>query len=101
MQTLGNMKPAFKKDGGSVTAGNASGINNAALFVLADAARAAKHGHNAMARLARARGALTRSVNVVVRAKASTGAVLPATSSGQLPFPGSWAKGRFRRRSWR
>jgi acetyl-CoA C-acetyltransferase len=37
METLAKMKPAFKKDG-SVTAGNASGINDgAAFFVLADA----------------------------------------------------------------
>jgi acetyl-CoA C-acetyltransferase len=52
METLAKMKPAFKKDGGTVTAGNASGINDgAAFFVLADAARAAKDGHKAMARL--------------------------------------------------
>ena len=51
METLGKMKPAFKKDG-SVTAGNASGINDgAAFFVLADAAVAAAAGHKAMARL--------------------------------------------------
>jgi acetyl-CoA C-acetyltransferase len=52
METLAKMKPAFKKDGGSVTAGNASGINDgAAFFVLADAATAAAAGHKAMARL--------------------------------------------------
>ncbi|MBK9312288.1 MAG: hypothetical protein IPN12_16510 [Rhodocyclaceae bacterium] len=40
METLAKMKPAFKKDG-TVTAGNASGINDAASFlVLADAAKA-------------------------------------------------------------
>src|SRR5512134_1973889 len=51
METLAKMKPAFKKDG-SVTAGNASGINDgAAFFVLADAAVAARDGHKAMARL--------------------------------------------------
>jgi acetyl-CoA C-acetyltransferase len=51
METLGKMKPAFKKDG-TVTAGNASGINDgAAFFVLADAKRAAADGHKAMARL--------------------------------------------------
>ena len=45
------MKPAFKKDG-SVTAGNASGINDgAAFFVLADAAVAAAAGHKPLARL--------------------------------------------------
>jgi acetyl-CoA C-acetyltransferase len=52
METLAKMKPAFKKEGGSVTAGNASGINDgAAFFVLADAARAAADGHKAIARL--------------------------------------------------
>jgi acetyl-CoA C-acetyltransferase len=45
------MRPAFKKDG-SVTAGNASGINDAAAFlVLADAAKAAAAGHKPIARL--------------------------------------------------
>jgi acetyl-CoA C-acetyltransferase len=52
METLAKMKPAFKKDGGTVTAGNASGINDgAAFFVLADAAVAAAAGHKPMARL--------------------------------------------------
>ncbi|WP_332671219.1 acetyl-CoA C-acyltransferase family protein [Aromatoleum sp.] len=51
MEALGKMKPAFKKDG-SVTAGNASGINDAASFlVLADAAKAAAGGHKPIARL--------------------------------------------------
>jgi len=51
METLAKMKPAFKKDG-SVTAGNASGINDgAAFFVLGDATRAAADGHKALARL--------------------------------------------------
>jgi len=51
METLAKMKPAFKKDG-SVTAGNASGINDAAAFlVLADAAKAAAGGHKPIARL--------------------------------------------------
>jgi len=45
------MKPAFKKDG-SVTAGNASGINDGAAFmVLASADAAAKAGQKPMARL--------------------------------------------------
>ena len=52
LETLAKMKPAFKKEGGSVTAGNASGINDgAAFFVLADAAVAAANGHKPMARL--------------------------------------------------
>ncbi|MDE2584676.1 MAG: acetyl-CoA C-acyltransferase family protein [Betaproteobacteria bacterium] len=51
MEALAKMKPAFKKDG-SVTAGNASGINDAAAFlVLADAAKAAAAGHKPIARL--------------------------------------------------
>ncbi len=52
METLAKMKPAFKKEGGSVTAGNALGINDgAAFFVLADSAVAAAAGHKPMARL--------------------------------------------------
>ena len=52
MESLAKLKPAFKKEGGSVTAGNASGINDgAAFFVLGDAAVAAAHGHKPMARL--------------------------------------------------
>jgi len=51
LETLGKMKPAFKKDG-SVTAGNASGINDGAAFmVLASADAAAKAGQKPMARL--------------------------------------------------
>jgi len=52
VETLAKMKPAFKKDG-SVTAGNASGINDgAAFFVLAEAGVAAAAGHKPIARLA-------------------------------------------------
>ena len=52
METLAKMKPAFKKDGGSVTAGNASGVNDgASFFVLADAGVAAAAGHKPIARL--------------------------------------------------
>ena len=51
MDSLAKMRPAFKKDG-TVTAGNASGINDgAAFFVLADAAAAAAAGYKPMARL--------------------------------------------------
>jgi acetyl-CoA C-acetyltransferase len=51
-EALAKMKPAFKKDG-TVTAGNASGINDgAAFFVLADASVAAAAGHKPLARLA-------------------------------------------------
>jgi acetyl-CoA C-acetyltransferase len=52
MESLAKLKPAFKKDGGSVTAGNASGINDgAAFFVLAAADVAARAGHKPIARL--------------------------------------------------
>jgi acetyl-CoA C-acetyltransferase len=51
MEALAKMKPAFKKDG-TVTAGNASGINDgAAFFVLGDAAKAAADGYKPIARL--------------------------------------------------
>ncbi len=51
VETLSKMKPAFKKDG-SVTAGNASGINDGAAFlVLADSGVASAAGHKPMARL--------------------------------------------------
>ncbi|HQX05597.1 MAG TPA: acetyl-CoA C-acyltransferase family protein [Zoogloea sp.] len=51
METLAKMKPAFKKDG-TVTAGNASGINDgAAFFVLADGSTAVNAGYKPMARL--------------------------------------------------
>lgn len=51
LDTLAAMKPAFKKDG-SVTAGNASGINDGAAFlVIADAAAAVAAGHKPIARL--------------------------------------------------
>ncbi len=51
-ETLAKMKPAFKKDG-SVTAGNASGLNDgAAFFVLAEAGVAAASGLKPIARLA-------------------------------------------------
>ncbi len=49
--SLSGLKPAFKKDG-TVTAGNASGINDAAsFFVLADAAAAQAAGAKPIARL--------------------------------------------------
>ncbi len=51
LEALAKMKPAFKKDG-SVTAGNASGINDAAAFlVLGEAAAAAKAGCTPLARV--------------------------------------------------
>ncbi|MFZ6773334.1 acetyl-CoA C-acyltransferase family protein [Undibacterium sp. SXout7W] len=51
LEALAKMKPAFKKEG-TVTAGNASGINDgAAFFVLADAVAAAKANQTPIARL--------------------------------------------------
>ena len=51
LETLAKMKPAFKKDG-TVTAGNASGINDgAAFFVLAAADVAARAGQKPIARI--------------------------------------------------
>lgn len=50
-ETLASMRPAFKKDG-TVTAGNASGINDGAAFlVLADAETAAKKGQKPIAKI--------------------------------------------------
>ena len=52
VDVLAGMKPAFKKDGGSVTAGNASGINDgAAAVVLASGQRVAASGLKPLARL--------------------------------------------------
>lgn len=52
LEALAKMKPAFKKDG-TVTAGNASGINDGAAFlVLAEADVAARAGQRPIARLA-------------------------------------------------
>ncbi len=51
MESLAKLKPAFKKDG-TVTAGNASGINDgAAFFVLGDAELSGKAGYKPIARL--------------------------------------------------
>ena len=50
---LGALKPAFKKDGGTVTAGNASGINDGAAAVLVMSASKAKElGLKPLARIA-------------------------------------------------
>jgi acetyl-CoA C-acetyltransferase len=51
LESLARMKPAFKKDG-TVTAGNASGINDgAAFFVLASAQAAERGGQTPLARI--------------------------------------------------
>jgi len=52
IESLGGLRPAFKRDGGSVTAGNASGINDgAAAVVLMSAERAAAEGKKPLARI--------------------------------------------------
>lgn len=52
LDALNAMKPVFRKDGGTVTAGNASGLNDgAAAVVLAEAGRAAALGLKPLARL--------------------------------------------------
>ncbi|MGI9424526.1 MAG: acetyl-CoA C-acetyltransferase [Hyphomicrobiaceae bacterium] len=51
-ETLGKLRPAFDRKEGTVTAGNASGINDgAAAVVLMTAAEAEKRGVNPMARI--------------------------------------------------
>lgn len=52
VEGMAKLKTAFKKEGGSVTAGNASGINDgAAAVVLMEASAAAKAGLKPLARL--------------------------------------------------
>jgi acetyl-CoA C-acetyltransferase len=52
MESLAKLKPAFKKEGGTVTAGNASGINDgAAACVLMEAGAAVRAGLKPLARL--------------------------------------------------
>jgi acetyl-CoA C-acetyltransferase len=52
LETLAKLKPAFKKDGGTVTAGNASGLNDAAAAcVLMEADAAERAGLSPLARL--------------------------------------------------
>ena len=52
VETLAGMKPAFKKEGGTVTAGNASGINDGAGAVLMMSGEAVKtHNAKPLARL--------------------------------------------------
>ncbi|QDZ29264.1 acetyl-CoA C-acyltransferase family protein [Noviherbaspirillum sp. UKPF54] len=52
LESLAKLKPAFKKEGGTVTAGNASGLNDgAAACVLMEAGAAARAGLQPLARL--------------------------------------------------
>ena len=53
IETLQRLRPAFLRDGGTVTAGNASGINDgAAALVLMSAENASKRGVTPLARIA-------------------------------------------------
>jgi 3-oxoadipyl-CoA thiolase len=50
--SLAGLRPAFRKDGGTVTAGNSSGINDgAAALLVASAAFAERQGRRALARI--------------------------------------------------
>lgn len=52
METLSQLKPAFKKEGGTVTAGNASGINDgAAALLLASGEMVEKYGLKPIAKI--------------------------------------------------
>ena len=52
VEALGKLRPAFKREGGSVTAGNSSGINDgAAAVLLVEAERARELGLRPMARV--------------------------------------------------
>lgn len=52
LEILAKLRPAFKKEGGSVTAGNASGLNDgAAAMLLAGDTAVEKHGLKPMARI--------------------------------------------------
>jgi len=55
-EKLANLKPAFKRDGGTVTAGNASGINDgAAALVVMEESAALAAGLKPLARMKRPR----------------------------------------------
>lgn len=52
VETLGKLKPAFKKDGGTVTAGNAPGVNDgASALVVTSSENAAELGVEPLARI--------------------------------------------------
>ena len=52
LESISGLRPAFQRDGGTVTAANASGINDgAAALVLMSAERAAKEGTKPLARI--------------------------------------------------
>ena len=52
LESLGKLKPAFRKDGGTVTAGNSSGMNDgAAALLLMSAEKAGELGYQPLARV--------------------------------------------------
>lgn len=52
LEILGKLRPAFKKEGGSVTAGNSSGLNDgAAVSIIASEAAVAKYNLKPLARI--------------------------------------------------
>ena len=52
LESMAKLRPAFKPDGGTVTAGNASGINDGACAMVVTTARYAKeHGLKPIARV--------------------------------------------------
>lgn len=52
LEVLGKLRPAFKREGGSVTAGNSSGLNDgAAVTLIASAEAVKKHNLNPMTRI--------------------------------------------------
>ena len=52
LEVLGGLRPAFKRDGGSVTAGNASGLNDGAVALLVASEQGVKdHNFKPMARI--------------------------------------------------
>jgi 3-oxoadipyl-CoA thiolase len=58
MESLGRLRPAFRRDGGTVTAGNSSGLNDgAAALLLMSADRAKTLGLNPLARIVSAASA--------------------------------------------
>ena len=52
LEALARLKPVFKSEGGTVTAGNASGLNDgAAMLVMASESYARSHGHAVLAEI--------------------------------------------------
>ena len=71
MESLGRLKPAFKKEGGTVTAGNSSGLNDGAAALLIMSAEKAK----------------ALNLKPLVRIVASASAGVPPRVMGYGPIP--------------